>query len=318
MPNPTVAPRPAEASARIPVPTDDGLFGPDTVTWRLGTAPAAAVAIPAAVLMQMLHPRVMWMIDQASTFWQYPERRAQLTQRYGMSTTYGDTATAEHAGTTLRTIHSRLTATDPLSGEEYRADEADLLMWVYCTIPYAILRALDRWGPALTPADQDRYVLEQRTAARLVGIDPDTAPGSVADLDAYMTSMQPKMALTPGSVRLLALLAPRAPKPTAAALLQSVFSHAALSLLTAQQRRMYGVRWTWLDERSAAVIPGILLRKAAATLNTDEQLDELRTEAMTHPFGGRPRPPVVASGAGPETAAAPADALPTAPTTELT
>ncbi len=72
MPNPTVAPRPAEASARIPVPTDDGLFGPDTVTWRLGTAPAAAVAIPAAVLMQMLHPRVMWMIDQASTFWQYP------------------------------------------------------------------------------------------------------------------------------------------------------------------------------------------------------------------------------------------------------
>lgn len=317
MPN-QIAARPADAAARIPTPTDDGLFGPESVTWRVSTAPAAAVAIPAAVLMQMLHPRVMWMIDQASTFWQHPERRAQLTQRYGTSTFYGDIATAEHAGATLRSIHARLTATDPLSGERYRADEPDLLMWVHCTIPYAILRALERWGPALNPADQDRYVHEQRTAARLVGIDPDAAPGSVADLDAYMASMQPRMALTPGSVRLLALLAPRAPKPTAATLLQSVFSHAALSLLTAEQRRMYGVRWTWLDERSAAVIPGILLRKAAAKLTTDEQLQELRTEAMTHPFGGRARPPVGASGPEPETADAPTDALVTAPTSELT
>ncbi|MGI9029821.1 MAG: oxygenase MpaB family protein [Ilumatobacteraceae bacterium] len=283
-----VAARPPEVATDIPAPADDGLFGPDSVTWRLSTAPAAAIAIPAAVLMQMLHPRVMWMIDQASSFWEHPERRAQLTQRYGTSTAYGDTATAEHAGETLRKIHARLKGTDPLTGEQYPADAPELLMWVHVTIPYAILRALDRWGPALSPADQDRYVLEQRTAARLVGLDPATAPGSVAELDAYVTSMAPKMALTPGSLRMLGLLTPRAPKPTAAAVLQAVFSHAALSVLTPDQRRMYGVRWTGLDERAATVIPGVLLRKAAEKLTTDEQLRQLRTEAMTHPFGGRP------------------------------
>jgi uncharacterized protein (DUF2236 family) len=303
----TVTARPAGAADQIPTPADDGLFGPGSVSWRLSTAPAAAVAIPAAVLMQMLHPRVMWMIDQASSFWQYPERRAQLTQRYGISITYGDTATAEHAGATLRSIHEHRTAVDPITGEAYRADEPDLLMWVHCTIPWAVLRALARWGPQLTPAERDQYVHEQRTAARLVGIEPDTAPGSVAELDAYMASMRPKMALTPGCVRLLKLMMPRSPKPTPATLLQSVFSHAALSLLAPEQRRLYGIRWTRLDELTATTIPGVLLQKAAAKMTADEQLPKLRAEAMAHPFGGPPHPP---AGSSHGTPAAPLDVTP--------
>lgn len=285
----TVTPRPSAVEPQIPTPADDGLFGPDSVTWRLSTAPAAAVAIPAAVLVQMLHPRVMWMIDQASTFWQYPARRAQLTQRYGLSISYGDTATAEHAGATLRLIHSKRKAVDPLTGEGYGADQPDLLLWVHCTIPWAILRALDRWGPQLTAAERDRYVAEQRTAARLVGMDPNQAPGSVAELDAYMASMQPKLALTPGCLRLLRLAFPRSAKPTPATMLQSVFSHAALSLLSPTQRRLYGIRWTRLDEILATALPGFLLKQAAAKVTAEEQILTLRTAAMAEPFGGRPR-----------------------------
>ena len=286
----TVTPRPSAVEPQVPAPSDDGLFGPGSVTWRLSAAPAAALAIPAAVLVQMLHPRVMWMIDQASSFWEYPARRAQLTQRYGVSITYGDTTTAEHAGATLRLIHSKREAVDPITGECYRADQPDLLLWVHCTIPWATLRALTRWGPQLTPAEQDRYVAEQRTAARLVGIEPDHAPGSVAELDAYMASMRRKLALTPGCLRLLQLMLPRSVKPTPASLLQSVVSHAALSLLSPQQRRLYGIRWTRLDELTATALSGLLLKQAAAKLTTDEQLPRLRTEAMTEPFGGRPRP----------------------------
>lgn len=285
----TVSPRPEAVAGQIPTPADDGLFGPESVTWRLATAPAAAVASPAAILMQMLHPRVIWMIDQASSVWQYPERRGQLTQQYGTTTTYGDTKTAEHAGAVLRSVHQHRSAVDPLTGDTYRADEPDLLMWVHCTIPWAILRALSRWGPRLTPAEQDRYVDEQRTAARLTGIDPAAAPGSVAQLDAYMASMQPKMALTPGGARLLAMLTARPAKPSAASLLQATFSHAALSLLTPRQRRLYGVPWSRLDEWLAGAIPGLLLRQAAAKLTSGEEIPKLRTEAMTHPFGGPAR-----------------------------
>jgi len=282
----------------LPAPADDGLFGPDSVTWSLSAAPASALAIQTAVLVQMLHPRVMWMIDQSSSFWQYPQRRGELTARYAISTYYGDTATAEHAGATLRAIHARRTAVDPVTGETYRADEPDLLLWVHCTIPWAVLRGLARWGPALSPADQDRYVHEQRTWSRLVGIDPEKAPGSVAELDAYMESMRPRLALTPPCLRLLALMMPRSAKPTMASLIQSIISQATLSLLTPEQRRLYGVRWTRLDELASRALPGLMLRKAAEKLTVAGQVAAQRQEAMAHPFGGPPR-------------SAPAEAAPT-------
>lgn len=289
MTTPAATPRPDAAKPLVPAPADDGLFGPDSITWKLTTAPAASVAITTAVLVQMLHPRVMWMINQASSFWQYPERRGQLTAQYGLTVGYGDTATAEHAGATLRTIHEHRTAIDPITGETYRASEPDLLLWVHCTIPWAILRGLRRWGPQLTPAEQDRYVAEQRTFARLVGIDPDKAPGSVAELDAYMESMRPKMALTDGCLRLLEMTVPRKVKPTQAGLLQWVSGQAALSLLTPEQRRLYGIRWTRLDETWTKTVVASLLGKAAAKLNAGELMPKLRTEAMEHPFGGPPR-----------------------------
>src|SRR5262245_22132580 len=185
-----VTPRPDAVKDVVPAPADDGLFGPESVTWKLSTAPAGSIAVGTAVLVQMLHPRVMWMINQASTFWQYPEKRAQQTGQFGLTVYYGDVATAEPAGAALRTIHAHRQAVDPLTGQTYRADEPDLLMWVHCTIPWAILRGLARWGPRLTPAEQDRYVHEQRTFARLVGADPEQAPDNVAQLTAYMESMR--------------------------------------------------------------------------------------------------------------------------------
>ena len=45
---------------------DDGLFGPDSVTWRISALPQMGLAAHAAATLQMLHPMVMHMIDQAS------------------------------------------------------------------------------------------------------------------------------------------------------------------------------------------------------------------------------------------------------------
>ena len=41
--------------------------------------------------------------------------------------------------------------------------------------------------------DRNRFVDEQRVAARLVGIDPELALRTVAELDAYMERMQPQL-----------------------------------------------------------------------------------------------------------------------------
>src|SRR5436305_10859385 len=103
-------------------PADDGLFGPGSMTWEIFTAPTAGLAGTPAVLLQMLMPRVMWMIEQSSITTQGPEanaKRGQLTLEYENTIIYGDTAAAEQAGATLRNIHHHRHAVDPQTGERY-------------------------------------------------------------------------------------------------------------------------------------------------------------------------------------------------------
>ena len=79
-------------------PNDDGLFGPQSVSWRAFASPASAIGVATAVLMQMIHPRVVRMIDQASNVRNDPAGRAAGTSQYGITIIYGDTETAERAG----------------------------------------------------------------------------------------------------------------------------------------------------------------------------------------------------------------------------
>jgi uncharacterized protein (DUF2236 family) len=75
-------------------PNDDGLFGPQSVSWRAFASPASAIGVATAVLMQMIHPRVVRMIDQASNVRNDPAGRAAGTSQYGITIIDGDTETA--------------------------------------------------------------------------------------------------------------------------------------------------------------------------------------------------------------------------------
>lgn len=74
--------RPAGVGDAMSQPAEDGLFGPDSVTWRVMVAPATAVGTATAVLAQMLHPQVSGLLAQASTFERIPQLRAELTSPY--------------------------------------------------------------------------------------------------------------------------------------------------------------------------------------------------------------------------------------------
>ena len=285
-----VSPRPDVAAAGLSQsPKDDGLFGPDSVTWRLHSSPAPMIAPAAAVLVQMLLPRVIWMIDQSSSVYEHPEERARLTSEYGASTIYGDIETAERAGATLRNIHRHHVAVDQQTGESYSADEPDLLLWVHSTIPWAVLRASRRWGPNLSAAEEDTYVKEQREAARLVGIEPESAPGSVAELDAYMASMRPKLAFTAPAGRLLDMMLPHRVTFTAPGIMKWLAGRMIVDLLTPDQRRLYGIKWTRLDHMIASAGSRVILPLITSKLPYTQHLSELRSDALSHAFGGKVR-----------------------------
>lgn len=238
--------------------TDDvGLFGPGSVTWRVHQEPILWLAGLRSLYLQALHPRAIAGVTQNSTYRSDPWGRLARTSRYVGTVIFGTTAQAQRAGRRVRAIHARLTATDPRTGERFRIDAPELLRWVHVTEVESFLSTAVRAGLRLRPAEADQYYAEQRRAAALVGLDPGSVPGSVAEVEEYYRQVRPQLAMTKEAAQVaLFLAAPPLPwglgltpaRPALAGL-----AAAAVALLPSWARRLYG-------------LPGLPTTDVAATL----------------------------------------------------
>ncbi|MBN0043742.1 DUF2236 domain-containing protein [Streptomyces actuosus] len=147
-----------------------------------------------ALYLQALHPRAVRGVMHNSDFRQDAWGRLMRTANFVGTLTYGTADAAEKAGARVRRIHGMLSATDPDTGERYRIDEPGLLLWVHCAEVDSYLNVLRRSGLPLDGATADRYLAEQRTAARLVGLDPASVLADRADLAAYVEGVRPELA----------------------------------------------------------------------------------------------------------------------------
>ena len=73
---------------------DLGLFGPDSVTWRIHADPSMLIGGIRALLVQALHPLAMAGVAQHSDYQGDPWGRLQRTVDYVVTTTFADTPTA--------------------------------------------------------------------------------------------------------------------------------------------------------------------------------------------------------------------------------
>lgn len=155
---------------------DPGLFGPDSVAWRLHADPTMLIAGLRALLLQALYPQAIWGVTQNSDYRQDPWGRLTRTADYVATTVYGTRTEAERWGERVREVHQRLSVHDHDSGTSSIIDEmSDALLWVHCAEIDSFVDAGLRIG--LIDAEQaDTYVDEQRSAAELVGLDRESVP----------------------------------------------------------------------------------------------------------------------------------------------
>jgi uncharacterized protein (DUF2236 family) len=176
--------------------TDPGLFGPDSITWRVHADPSMALAGLRALLLQAVHPLAMAGVAQHSDFRRDPWGRLHRTAEYIGVTTYGTTCEAQRAAARVRGIHRRLRGVEPETGTPYRVDDPDLLLWVHCVEVESFLSTALRCGLRLTAEEQDLYYGEQTLSASLVGLDPDDVPASRDEVAAYFSRVRPALRVT--------------------------------------------------------------------------------------------------------------------------
>jgi uncharacterized protein (DUF2236 family) len=220
---------------------DDGLFGPGSMTWRVHVEPVMWVAGFRALLLQSLEPRVMRGTYQNSALFDPAKAwsRFQRTVEFVSTRTFGSTAEVEAAGERVRRLHASLRGHDPDTGETFRLDEHENLLWVHCTevesYAHVALRAgiVDSYGV-------ERYLAESIRAARVVGL--VDAPTSRVQMAEYYTRRRPDLRLTDEArSATMNLFAPKGRAPQAVKVAVPAVATLALATLPRWARRLYGL-----------------------------------------------------------------------------
>jgi uncharacterized protein (DUF2236 family) len=221
--------------------TDAGLFGPDSVAWRLHADPSMLVGAMRALLVQALEPRAMAGVVQHSDYKVDPWGRLNRTVRFVLDTTYGDTATAEAACAAVRRIHDRVRGVDPVTGRAYSAHDPDLLLWIHAVEVHSSVHAYRSYAGRLADDDADRYVDEMVRVAELLGLPPEMAPRTLGELREYLHGVD-GLQLTPGARESMRLIM-YPPMPFPLRPLWVLPASAAVASLPRFARRMYGLPW---------------------------------------------------------------------------
>jgi uncharacterized protein (DUF2236 family) len=183
--------RPPVRDLSRPVEGDPGLFGPDSVTWRVHADASMLVGGLRALLLQMLHPLAMAGVADHSDYRRHPDRRLARTARFVAATTYGTTEQAEEALEAVRRVHRSVVGTAP-DGRPYAASDPHLVAWVHHAEVDSFLRAHQRYSAApLDRADEDRYVAEMAVLCERLGGEPPAR--SVAEVRAYFATVRPEL-----------------------------------------------------------------------------------------------------------------------------
>jgi uncharacterized protein (DUF2236 family) len=229
------------ANPRIVLARDgSGLFAPDSIAWRVHIdVTGMMVGGIAALMLQMLHPKVLAGVWDHSGFRDDMNARLRGTARFIAQTTFETRAAAEAQIARVRHIHDKVAGTLP-DGTPYSANDPRLLAWVHVAEAISFLDGWIRYGePGMSIADQDRYFAEIAVIGEMLGADP--VPRSRAEAEAIVAGFLSELKADERSREVLHLLLHQRPPSLMLIPFQALTMRAATELLPDWARRMHGL-----------------------------------------------------------------------------
>ena len=221
-------------------PGDPGLFGPDSVCWRVhADFPSMLCGGISALMLQMLHPLALAGVLDHSNFRDDMIGRLRRTGQFIAGTTYAAEADARRLIERVRRIHDQVKGVGP-DGRSYAASDPTLLVWVHVAEMRSFLAGYLRYcNPELSEAEQDRYCDEVARIAEALGA--QDVPRSSKAVEAYLEAMRPELVFDERTAEVLSLLM-NAPAPNRLTQpLGRIMTKAGLQLLPPWAQTMIGI-----------------------------------------------------------------------------
>jgi uncharacterized protein (DUF2236 family) len=179
-----------------------GVFGPQSISWRIDREAASFLGAGRALLLQLAHPWVAAAIEQHSDTFAHPIGRFHRTFKLVYALVFGSLEQSLGAARRLHQRHAGINgklsrAAGPFSaGSAYHANSIAALRWVYATLIDTSLMCHARVLPPLTPEECERFYQECRVFAGLFGIPRTGLPRDWSEFSSYVQAMLASDTLT--------------------------------------------------------------------------------------------------------------------------
>lgn len=167
---------------------DFGLFGPDSLAWKIHSHPSAWVGGIRALLLQALEPRAMAGVVQFSQYGDDAWQRFRSTSDFVMTVTYRSSAQAKAAIRHVRKVHEPISGIDHHTGKSFSANDPYLMAYVHNCLVDSLLSSYVNFSASLSAGEKDKYVEEMFSLADLLGADTDEVPRRAGDLSDWLSS----------------------------------------------------------------------------------------------------------------------------------
>jgi uncharacterized protein (DUF2236 family) len=155
-----------------------------------------------------------------------------------MAIVFGERETALAAARAVNQVHARV------RGDDYRALDPNLLLWVHATLVDSALVTYQAFVGRLTAAQREDFYQESKVAGELLGIPRDRFPDTLHDFDEYVDGMiaSREVDVTPRAKELGRLVV-RPPLRLVPGPVLVPFAVVTAGLLPDALRDAYGLKW---------------------------------------------------------------------------
>jgi uncharacterized protein (DUF2236 family) len=172
-----------------------GYFDSDSMIQRVHRERALGLYGPRALLMQAAHPLAVSGLLAHTTTLDEPYDRLARTAEIMDTIYFGSTEEADAVTARVRGLHSRVSgriskpAGNYPAGTPYRADQADLLLWVLFTLVDSGAVIYRKYVGAMTREQEAAYWEDYRVVGSLFGLADSDMPATLDDLHGYRRDM---------------------------------------------------------------------------------------------------------------------------------
>jgi uncharacterized protein (DUF2236 family) len=179
-----------------------GVFGPDTLTWRIDREAVIFLGAGRALLLQLAHPWVAAAIAEHSKTFADPIGRFHRTFDIVFAMVFGSLDRALLSSRQLHRRHSMIVGEMPetvgpfAAGSRYCANDIPSLRWVHATLVETAVMAHELVLPPFSADERERYWAESRLFGALFGLTSDDFPADWSGFTAYTAAMAQSDTLT--------------------------------------------------------------------------------------------------------------------------